>query len=241
MMAADPILLHKERAKRWLVSVPSSILQQVLEFIQIHLILGESDRVCTGPSGSFVGSNIFIPAGTILTSVAVLIGAGIISWTFVPCVAAGATLGGALSYVLGAWVGPRAIDFWPLKGRAELLERAHELFQQYGTMAVFIGYFVGPLRGLIPFAAGMAGMAHYPFHVANVLSAIIWVCGIIAPGAILGGSLGSDDRLLLIAPILVPLLAIVASTAVVIIRRALAAKSSRQRQKNLTQHSRDLK
>jgi membrane protein DedA with SNARE-associated domain len=209
-----------------LASMLSSILQQATDSIRTHSFWAGPIAFALGFFGSFVGSNVFIPAGTILTSVAVLIGAGIISWTFVVCAAAGATLGSALSYALGAWLGPRVIDSWPLKRRPELLERAHAVFERYGTLAVFIGYFVGPLRGLVPFAAGMAGMPHARFQLANVLSAVIWVSGITAPGTILGGSLGSDDSLLLLAPVVVSLLAITISTAVVMLRRALAANSN---------------
>jgi membrane-associated protein len=207
-------------------SVLSSILQQTTDFIRIHSFWAGPIAFALGFFGSFVVSNIFIPAGTILTSVAVLIGAGIISWTFVVCAVAGAALGSALSYAFGARLGPRVMDSWPLKGRPELLARARGLFERYGTLAVFIGYFVGPLRGLIPFAAGMAGMSQVSFQLANVLSAVIWVCGIMAPGAILGGGLGSDDPLLLLAPVLVSLLAITISTAVVMLRRAVATKSN---------------
>jgi hypothetical protein len=73
--------------------VLSSILQQATDFIRTHSFWAAPIAFALGFFGSFVGSNVFIPAGTILTSVAVLIGAGIVSWTFVVCAAAGATLG----------------------------------------------------------------------------------------------------------------------------------------------------
>jgi membrane protein DedA with SNARE-associated domain len=114
-------------------------------------------------------------------------------------------------------------DRWPFKYRPELFERAHAVFERYGIVAVFIGYFIGPLRGPVPVAAGIAGMPYVRFHVASVLSAVVWALTVVAPAAILGQSFGPDDPIVLLTPIVVPALTIGIPVAAILIRRFCAS------------------
>jgi membrane protein DedA with SNARE-associated domain len=57
-------------------------------------------------------------------------------------------------------------------------------FKRWGVLAVIVGRFFGPLRAAVPITAGLYGMPWLKFQIANVVSAIIWATGILAPGAV---------------------------------------------------------
>ena len=57
-------------------------------------------------------------------------------------------------------------------------------FKRWGVLAVIVGRFFGPLRAAVPITAGLCGMPWLKFQIANVVSAIIWATGILAPGAV---------------------------------------------------------
>ena len=61
-------------------------------------------------------------------------------------------------------------------------ERGERFFQRWGTASVFFGRFFGPLRCVMPLVAGICEMPMLSFQVANVLSAVVWATGILAPG-----------------------------------------------------------
>jgi len=199
--------------------VLTSLFSYVTEIVRHHSLWAGPIAFVFAFAGSFVGTNTFVPAGFLLTSAAALIGPGMHLVTLMVWIAAGAALGSAVSYALGTWFGPRVRSHWPLKDRPELMQRAHALFERYGILAVFIGYFIGPLRGPIPVAAGVAGMRRVRFHLANVLSAPVWAVVVVAPAAILGESVGANDPLLLVAPLLVPALTLGMTAVVLVLRR----------------------
>ena len=172
-------------------------------------------------AGSLVGMNIFIPVGLILTSAVALIGSGLTLWTLIPWIIIGAALGSGVSYALGSWLGSRMRDHWPFQYRPELFERAHAVFEHYGILAVFIGYFIGPLRGPIPVAAGIAGMPYVQFHIASVVAAVIWTLTVIAPGAILHQSFGPNNPILLVASLIVPVVIFGIVVGILMLRRVL--------------------
>lgn len=156
----------------------------IMDFVQAHSGWAGPVALIIALAGSCVGLNIFIPAGTILTAFSPLVGLGVVSWTVVLWAAIGAAAGCALSFGLGVLLGPHAARAWPLAGRPELLRRAKEVLARRGTLAIFVGYFLGPLRSTIPVVAGCAGMPHAKFQSANLLSALVWAVAAVAPGAI---------------------------------------------------------
>ena len=73
---------------------------------------------------------------------------------------------------------------WPLSRRPRMVARGQTFFRAWGWAGIFLGRFFGPLRCIVPMMAGIAGMPWLPFQLANVLSAIVWATGILAPGVI---------------------------------------------------------
>ena len=160
-----------------------ALITQAGQFIQTHQAwAGPIIFLMTfGESMLIIG--ILLPATVLLMMSGGLIGSGtlpvlpILLWGF-----AGAVLGDALSYWIGKWVGPRVLRMKLLKTHRSTVARARLLCFRYGFLAVVLGRFLGPLRSLMPTVAGVMGMSEKKFQLANILSAVLWVPALLAPG-----------------------------------------------------------
>ncbi len=134
---------------------------------------------------SFAFVSLVVPATVILFGVGGLIGAsGIAFWSVWIAAAFGAFVGDWLAYELALHFKDQIVHWWPLSRNPALLSRAIIFFQRWGIVAVFVGRFFGPLRAVIPLAAGLCELARLKFQIANLGSAIVWATGILAPGAV---------------------------------------------------------
>jgi LPXTG-motif cell wall-anchored protein len=95
---------------------------------------------------------------------------------------AGAIVGDALSFWLGRWMGPKVLRHKRLNAYRRQVARARLFFYRYGFLAVLIARFLGPLRCFIPTVAGVMGMPELRFQLANIISAILWLPALLAPG-----------------------------------------------------------
>lgn len=98
----------------------------------------------------------------------------------------GAILGDGLSFTLGYTQRERVTRMWPLSRHPEWLARGARFFQRYGSLSVFFGRFVGPVRPIIPLIAGMLHMSPRAFLWANLASAALWAPAYVLPGYLLG-------------------------------------------------------
>jgi membrane protein DedA with SNARE-associated domain len=139
---------------------------------------------------SVVLIGVLVPATAVLVVVGGLIGAGIVDpWPVILGAATGATLGDAVSYYVGAWIGRDALDQWPPLDRyRDGIARARTFFSRFGFIAVFLGRFLGPVQATVPLAAGAMGMDARRFQIANVLSAILWAPLVLSPGWLIARS-----------------------------------------------------
>ncbi|MCI4592083.1 DedA family protein [Sphingobium sp. BYY-5] len=136
---------------------------------------------------SMVVIGLFIPAIATMIAVGGLIGAGLIDPAPILVGAlAGAILGDWLSYMLGRALGPAIYRHRWLKGHRLALARARLAFRRYGFISVLLGRFLGPLRATIPLVAGVLKMPQIPFQAANILSALLWIPALLAPGYFAG-------------------------------------------------------
>jgi len=143
---------------------------------------------------AFVG--FVVPGVALIAGAGVLVASGALSfWPVYIAIASGAVLGDATSYWLGRVFGDRVPHTWPFRRRPELLERGSRFFRRHGGKSVFLARFLGPLRPVVPITAGMMAMPHRPFQIANLLSAVIWVPLLMAPGFAMGKGTGMDGLL----------------------------------------------
>lgn len=126
--------------------------------------------------------SIFIPSTFLLIAIGGLMAASGVP--LVPSLIAGAlgsTLGFSVMYLLSATLQGRILTAWPLRNYPDIVARAQEFTLKWGVAGVMIGHFSGPLRVVIPIAAGLSRMPPAPFMVANILGAIGWICVFFAP------------------------------------------------------------
>jgi undecaprenyl-diphosphatase len=134
----------------------------------------------------FPGTTLLIAAGVLMKSgtlpyLPVLLGA---------CI--GAVLGDSISYWIGRRFGMGIGRLWPFSRNPDLLPNGIGFFERHGGKSVFIGRFFGPIRAVIPLAAGIMLMARGRFWVANVASALVWAPMLLLVGDVVGKA---SDRL----------------------------------------------
>jgi len=167
-------------------------LERVGQFIQANQDWAGPITFLLTLGESLIVLGLFIPATALMLLTGGLIGAGSLSpWTVLAWGIAGAVVGDALSYGLGRWLGPGLLRRWPFNTQRTAVARARLFFYRYGFASVLIGRFLGPIRSTIPTVAGIMGMGHSRFQVANVVSAVIWLPLMLAPGFLTARSVGA--------------------------------------------------
>jgi membrane protein DedA with SNARE-associated domain len=133
---------------------------------------------------SFAFVSLLVPATAILFGIGGLIGiTGSEFWSFWLAAAMGAVAGDWLAYAIALRFKESVTRIWPLSRDATILVRGIMFFKRWGTLAIFLGRFFGPLRAVVPIVAGICDMPWLSFQIANVASAFVWATGILAPGA----------------------------------------------------------
>src|SRR6266511_3014017 len=134
-------------------------VQPTLDFVAAHhnWALAIMFLMAFGESLAFIswlvpGTALLIAAGTLLSAgtlpyVPVLVGA-----------IAGAVLGDSVSYWIGRRFGASIGRVWPFSRNPDLLPSGIRFFERHGGKSVFIGRFFGPMRAVIPLAAGVLQM-----------------------------------------------------------------------------------
>jgi membrane protein DedA with SNARE-associated domain len=180
-----------------------NLAHQIIGYITLHPHLAVIVIGATAFGESFAFLSLLFPGTTILIAAGVLVKAHAID----PVSAAlagsvGAILGDAISFWIGRRFEPVIRNVWPFRSHPAALAQGIDFFQRYGWAGVFIGRFLGPLRAIVPLAAGIMEMPTIPFYVANILSAIIWAPALLLSGYLLSGAASSgwniEDKLFVI-------------------------------------------
>jgi membrane protein DedA with SNARE-associated domain len=167
---------------------------QILGFIRAHPNWAAFAIGLVAFGESFAFLSLLFPGTAILIASGALIEAGILD-PFLPVAAGivGAVLGDAISFWLGQRCGPLLSEIWPFRDHPQRLESGIDFFERYGASSVFLGRFFGPLRAVVPLAAGILRMAPRRFYIANVLSAIVWAPALVCGGDLLAHSLKPEN------------------------------------------------
>jgi membrane protein DedA with SNARE-associated domain len=173
---------------------------QIVGYITVHRDMAVLIIAGTAFGESFAFLSFLFPGTTILIAAG-----GLVRFHAVDPVSAalaaivGAILGDAISFWIGRRFGSRLPRMWPFRSHPDALARGMEFFRRYGWASVFIGRFFGPLRAVIPLAAGMMEMPTLPFYMANCLSAVVWAPALLFSGYLLSGTMASgwsiEDKL----------------------------------------------
>ena len=101
--------------------------------------------------------------------------------------ASGAFLGDLLSFWLGGHLGSRLLSLRSFRRHADLVRKSERFFYNHGGKSIFFARFLGPIRGITPFIAGLSRMSRRDFLGYAIFSAILW--GLCYPGlGYLGGA-----------------------------------------------------
>ncbi|MEK7547029.1 MAG: DedA family protein [Patescibacteria group bacterium] len=149
---------------------------------------------------SFAESIAFV--GTILPGTTLVVFAGLLASqghfniiNLIWFAAAGAILGDGLSYFLGT----RGKDFFKNENKLlklSHLEKGEEFFKKHGPKSVFLGRFIGFIRPIIPFVAGLSKMDKWTFLFWNVSSAVLWAVFYLLIGYFFGGAIDTIGKAL---------------------------------------------
>lgn len=136
---------------------------------------------------AFVGS--IVPGAVIIVFMGLLSSQGYLDiGNLIWFAAIGAIMGDGLSYYLGT----KGTHFF--KEGNKILKVSHlnkgkRFFKKYGDKSIFLGRFIGLLRPIIPFVAGLTGMNLRIFLFWNVVSAFLWVASHLLLGYFFGEAL----------------------------------------------------
>ncbi len=99
--------------------------------------------------------------------------------------ASGAVLGDGISFLLGQH-GTGLFKETNKVLKASYLEAGERFFHKHGAKSIFLGRFIGLVRAVIPFIAGLSGMAAKRFYFWNIFSAFAWAASHLLAGYFLG-------------------------------------------------------
>jgi len=168
---------------------------QLIDFIRANPGWAIGVICLTAFGESFAFLSLLFPGTAILIASGGLVSAGALPFAEVAAAGIiGAVLGDAISFWLGQKFGPLLPGIWPFRRNPEMLRRGMEFFQRYGGASVFIGRFFGPLRAVIPLAAGMMRMRASQFYIANIVSALFWAPALVLSGALIERSVVSSGH-----------------------------------------------
>jgi membrane protein DedA with SNARE-associated domain len=170
------------------------LAQPLLDVIKAHSDWAAVVMFVTAFGESFAFISLLFPGTTVLIAAGTLMSAGTLPYAPVLIGAiAGAVLGDSISYWIGRRFGGGIARLWPFSRDPELLPRGIAFFEWYGGVSVFIGRFFGPVRAIIPLAAGIMRMPRGRFWFANIASALLWAPMLLFVGDVIGDA---GDRLI---------------------------------------------
>src|SRR3954452_6086551 len=179
------------------------LAQHLIEFIRTHQDWAIAVMFVTAFGESFAFLGLLFPGTTLLIAAGALIKSGTLSiWPIAIGAVLGAMLGDTVSYWIGRRFGGRLTGLWPFTRNPELLAGGMQFFHRHGGKSVFIGRFFGPVRAVIPLAAGIMRMSPRLFWIANVTSALVWAPVLVLAGDVIADAgarvVGSNNMILLL-------------------------------------------
>lgn len=163
------------------------LTEALLAFIKAHQDWAVAVMLVTAFCESFAFLSLLFPGTVLLIAAGALAKSGTLP--YLPIMAGaiiGAVAGDTVSYWIGVRVGGGVAKIWPFTRHRDLLPRGIRFFARHGGKSVFIGRFFGPIRAVIPLAAGIMEMPPQRFWVANIASALAWAPMLILVGDVIG-------------------------------------------------------
>jgi undecaprenyl-diphosphatase len=179
------------------------LARQLLDIIETHQDWAIAIMFVTAFGESFAFLGLLFPGTSLLVAAGALIKTGSLPlWPILSGAVLGAVLGDTVSYWIGRRFGGRLSGLWPFTRNPDLLAGGMQFFHRHGGKSVFIGRFFGPVRAVVPLAAGVMQMSPRLFWIANVTSALVWAPMLVLAGDVIADAgerfVGSENTVLLL-------------------------------------------
>lgn len=162
-------------------------LKPFFDWLQIHPCLAGLITYFISFFECLVMMGFLVPGTVFMTAIGTLIGIGVLPFTpIILWAIAGAITGDVLSFWIGQHYHQHTQDFWLFRRYPQLLRKGQAFFDKHGGKSIFFGRFIGPIRAILPFIAGMVQMPWRQFLTADIISAIAWAPVYMLPGILLG-------------------------------------------------------
>ncbi len=138
-------------------------------------------------SFAFVGE--FVPGAFFIVGSGYIASKGIINiYLTITLAVLGAILADVVSYVLALKLYEDIKDIPFFRKYDKVIKKGVDFFKKHGGKSVFLGRFVGALRPIVPFVAGMFDMDRGAFLFWAVLSGVLWGISYVGLGYFFGNN-----------------------------------------------------
>jgi len=138
---------------------------------------------------------LFMPGWVLLVGIGTMIGADILDfWPIVISAYLGAVIGEYLSYLLGYHYHEPILKRKLFSSHQTMIDYARSFFEKHGAAGVFFGRFLGPVRAVLPFIAGICEMSQKTFLWVNLSSGLIWAPLYLIPGILVGAAFDLEEE-----------------------------------------------
>jgi membrane protein DedA with SNARE-associated domain len=166
-----------------------ALAQSVIAFIEANRAWAFWIALAFATAENVAIISIVIPSTAILIGVGAIIATGALSfWPVWLGASIGAIIGSTFSWWLGLRYGEAILRLWPLRNHPDLIGKGRAAFDRWGSFAIVIGHFFGPLRPVVFLMCGMVPMALGRFSLWNVFGSVGWA-GAMPLTGLVGGSL----------------------------------------------------
>jgi len=93
------------------------------------------------------------------------------------------------SFLIGRSISKKIDHIWPFNSHPSWLKQGRSFFMKYGTLGLFFGKFIGPIRPLMPITAGSLEMNTKKFIFIDLFSSFLWALLYTVPGYLGGKTL----------------------------------------------------
>lgn len=142
--------------------------------------------LCFVETLAFIGT--LLPGGFIVIAIGFLAAYTELNiWYLIIVASLGAITGDVISYYLGT-KGTRWFKHENKLLKLSHLEKAQAFFRKHGEKSIFLGRFIGIIKPIIPFVAGLSRMNLKTFLFWNISSCLLWSISHLWLGYFLGNS-----------------------------------------------------